>query len=364
MKKLSFILSLLLVIGCEEEDDEKSAFVGTWTMTESSGGIYMMVNKAQYIKAGEVDGDVKATLYTDQGPVDSFSMTDFDVNQNMDGTFIMLSTPYDTNLPSNASYQLSDYVSSLDDYDYSQLNVNTMNDYYDFYNMSGNKQYSIETDDNGMNTVSVLDTLYRQIYINGNTVDDSSRYSIVSGTVKEVGTQIPANQPIEMMDDDIGLPSALTLTLNADFTGSVEETFEGNSMVAEIRWFATPDSLFGWNYCGLDGDDDECDGGPVFNNFKVTENSLVLGMYQDMCEEYDAMDGSGYCDEMMYDAYGVEIGTLDSFWAEINVSMIKSSSSKQYISTNQNLKLNKRSRSIFQEIAKQKRHIKNKRSVK
>jgi len=230
--------------------------------------------------------------------------------------------------------------------------------------MSGNKQYSIETDDNGMNTVSVLDTLYRQIYINGNTVDDSSRYSIVSGTVKEVGTQIPANQPIEMMDDDIGLPSALTLTLNADFTGSVEETFEGNSMVADIRWFVTPDSLFGWNYCGLDGDDDECDGGPVFNNFKVTENSLVLGMYQDMCDEYDAMDGSGYCDEMMYDAYGVEIGTLDSFWAEINVSMIKSSSSKQYISTNQNLKLNKRSRSIFQEIAKQKRHIKNKRSVK
>ena len=102
----------------------------------------------------------------------------------------------------------------------------------------------------------------------------------------------------------------------------------------------------------------------MFNNFKVTENSLVLGMYQDMCEEYDAMDGSGYCDEMMYDAYGVEIGTLDSFWAEINVSMVKSSSSKQYISTNQNLKLNKRSRSIFQEIAKQKRHIKNKRSVK
>ena len=279
MKKLSFILSLLLVIACEEEDGEKSAFVGTWTMTESSGGIYMMVNKAQFIKAGEVDGDVKAALYTDQGPVDSFSMTDFDVNQNMDGTFIMLSTPYGTNLPSDANYQLSDYVSSLDDYDYSQLSVNTMNDYYDFYNMSGNKQYSIETDDNGMNTVSVLDTLYRQIYINGNTVDDSSRYSIVSGTIKEVGTQIQANQPIEMMDDDIGLPSALTLTLNADFTGSVEEVFEGNSMVADIRWFVTPDSLFGWNYCGLDGDDDECDGGPVFNNFKVTESSLVLGMY-------------------------------------------------------------------------------------
>ena len=132
MKKLSFILSLLLVIGCEDEDSEKSPLVGTWTMTESSGGIYMMVNKTQYIREGKADGEVRAVLYSDQGTVDSFSMTDFNVDQTMDGTFIMISTPYDTNLPSEANYVLSDYVSSLDDYDYSQLNVNSMNDYYDF----------------------------------------------------------------------------------------------------------------------------------------------------------------------------------------------------------------------------------------
>ena len=55
-------------------------------------------------------------------------MTDFDVNQNMDGTFIMLSTPYGTNLPSMQiiSFQIT---SPLDDYDYSQLSVNTMNDF-------------------------------------------------------------------------------------------------------------------------------------------------------------------------------------------------------------------------------------------
>ena len=364
MKKLSFILSLLLVIGCEDEDSEKSPLVGTWTMTESSGGIYMMVNKTQYIREGKADGEVRAVLYSDQGTVDSFSMTDFNVDQTMDGTFIMISTPYDTNLPSEANYVISDYVSSLDDYDYSQLNVNSMNDYYDFYNMSGNNEYSIEVGDNGMNTVFVLDTLYRQIYINGNAVYDSSRYSIVSGTIEEIGTQIQANQPIKMMDDDIGLPSALTLTLNADFTGIVEEAFEGNSMVSDIRWFVTPDSLFGWEYCGLDGDDDECDGGPVFNNIKVTENSLTLGMYQDMCEEYNAMGGSGYCDEIMYNDYGVEIGTFDSFWAEINVSMVKSNTSKEYTSNNQSQKLNNNPRSVFQEIAKQKKHMKNIRRVK
>ena len=170
MKKLSFILSLLLVIGCEDEDNEKSPLVGTWTMTESSGGIYMMVNKTQYIREGKADGEVRAVLYSDQGTVDSFSMTDFNVDQTIDGTFIMISTPYYTNLPSEANYVLSDYVPSLDGYDYSQLNVNSMNDYYDFYNMSGNNEYSIEVGDNGMNTVFVLDTLYRQIYINGNAL--------------------------------------------------------------------------------------------------------------------------------------------------------------------------------------------------
>ena len=167
-----------------------------------------------------------------------------------------------------------------------------------------------------------------------------------------------------MMDDDIGLPSALTLTLNADFTGIVEEAFEGNSMVSDIRWFVTPDSLFGWEYCGLDGDADECDGGPVFNNIKVTENSLTLGMYQDMCEEYNAMGGSGYCDEIMYNDYGVEIGTFDSFWAEINVSMVKSNINKEFTSTIQSPKLNNNQRSVFQEIAKLKKHMKNIRSVK
>ena len=112
------------------------------------------------------------------------------------------------------------------------------------------------------------------------------------------------------------------------------------------------------------GDDDECDGGPVFNNIKVTENSLTLGMYQDMCEEYNAMGGSEYCDEIMYNDYGVEIGTFDSFWAEINVFMVKSNTSKEYISTNQSQKLKNNPRSVFQKIAKQKKHMKNIRRVK
>jgi len=364
MKKLSFILTLLLIIGCEEEDGEKSLLVGTWTMTKASGGVYVMVNKTQYVRMGDVDGEITSSLYDELGLTRSYSMNEINVSQNMDGTFIDVMKWDDVN-QADINYMLADYVSSLNDYDFSQLNVSSMDEDFSFSNESGNFIYSLETDDNGMHTVTISnDTLYRAIYINGEMITDSSRYGIVSGTIKEVGTQVQANQKISMMDDDIGLPDALTLTLNADFTGTADEAFQGFRMVSDIRWYVTPDSLFGWEYCGLDGDDDECEGGPEFNTFKVTENSLDIGMYQDMCQEYDTMDGSGYCDDMMYYEYGVEMGTLDSYWAEINVSMVKSNSSKQHASTNQNLKLNNRSLSIFQEIAKQKRHIKNKRSVK
>tara|TARA_B100001142_G_scaffold110805_1_gene112794 strand:- start:740 stop:928 length:189 start_codon:yes stop_codon:yes gene_type:complete len=57
-------------------------------------------------------------------------------------------------------------------------------------------------------------------------------------------------------------------------------------------------------------------------------------------------------------------GTFDSFWAEINVSMVKSNTNKEFTSTIQSPKLNNNQRSVFQEIAKLKKHMKNIRSVK
>ena len=360
MKKISFILSIFLIIGCEDEEGTDSPLVGTWTMTESSGGIYMMVNKTQYLNMGEVDGAVTASLHTDQGLIDSYSMTEMYINQNMDGTFINLMTPYDydSSIASQASYQLADYTSSLNDYDFSQLSVSTMNDYYNFYNNAGNFTYSTTADDNGMHTLTIdNDTLYREVYINGNIITDSSRYGIVNGTIKEIGTQVQAGQQFSM-EDYFSLPTAITLTLNDDFTGYITEVFEGFRESSDIRWFVNPDSSFGWDYCyedydnGDDDGDDECDEGPMFNSYNVTENSLVLGMYQDMCAEM----GSD-CDAMMELMYGVEMGTLNSYWAEINVAMKKSVASKQLNSSNQNLQSKHRPRSIFQEIAAQKRII-------
>jgi len=354
MKKISFILSIFLIIGCEDEEGTDSPLVGTWTMTESSGGIYMIVNKTQYLNMGEMDGAVTVSLHTDQGLIDSYSMTEMYINKNMDGTFITLNTPYDFNTTSQASYQLADYTASLNDYDFSQLSVSTMNDYYNFYNNAGNFTYSTTADDNGMQTLTIdNDTLYRDVYINGNIITDSSRYGIVNGTLKEIGTQVQASQQFSM-SDDISLPTAITLTLNDDFTGYITEVFEGFRESSDIRWFVNPDSTFGWDYCYEDYDngDGDCDEGPMFNSYNVTENSLALGMYQDMCDEM----GSD-CDAMMELMYGVEMGTLNSYWAEINVAMKKSVASKQLNSSNQNLQSKHRPRSIFQEIAAQKRII-------
>ena len=209
-----------------------------------------------------------------------------------------------------------------------------------------------------MHTLTIdNDTLYRDVYINGNIITDSSRYGIVNGTMKEIGTQVQAGQQFSM-SDDISLPTAITLTLNDDFTGYITEVFEGFRESSDIRWFVNPDSTFGWDYCyedydnGDDNGDGDCDEGPMFNSYNVTENSLVLGMYQDMCAEM----GSD-CDAMMELMYGVEMGTLNSYWAEINVAMKKRVASKQLNSSNQNLQSKHRPRSIFQEIAAQKRII-------
>ena len=71
----------------------------------------------------------------------------------------------------------------------------------------------------------VQDTLYRQTFINFDNVIDSTRYVLVSGALKEVGTPIQAGAAFSM-EDDIDLPSSLTLTLNDDSTGFVEEVFD------------------------------------------------------------------------------------------------------------------------------------------
>ena len=353
MKKISFILSLILLVACEDEDTNDNSLVGTWTMTDVSGGMYMIVNKSQYLKMGDVDGEISVSTYNEQGPVSSYFMTAIQVNENMDGSFISISSPNDINQPTYLSYTISDYISSLNDYDLSQLNISTMTGSYGYTNNSGNFNYVLELDSNGLYTFMVNnDTLYREIFINGEFINDSSRYAIASGTLKEVGLEILANQKTLMTDNGyLTIPTNLTLTLNSDFTGTVNETFNDMNNISDIRWYLGPDSSFGWAYCYDSSDNiDNCDGGPQFNSFNVTENILDLNMNENMC--IDDIAGSGYCDELAFDMYGVEIGTLDSHWTELYISMVKNIESKESSTLNDNRTTKTGYSSIFQNIAK------------
>ena len=116
-------------------------------------------------------------------------------------------------------------------------------------------------------------------------------------------------------------PSELTLILNDDSTGRAIESFDGDTEENEIKWQAT-DSTFSWNYC-YDGD---CtDEGPEFS-YEISGTSLSLSIYQDMCEYFDE-----YCDEIMNGEYGVEMGTLEAFWMEMNVSLSSTQASKKAV---------------------------------
>jgi len=160
------------------------------------------------------------------------------------------------------------------------------------------------------------DTVYRRLYIDGNYVMDSTRYAVASGAVIQIGTEIEANQNF-LMPDQLFLPDDVTITINDDGTGKIEETFEGFEEISDIEWEAT-DTTFIWRYCEEYDGEIECNDGPEFM-YQITGESLILSDHQDICEEM----GDDYCDQMMFYQYGIEMGTLDDFWMEMEVVFSK-----------------------------------------
>ena len=91
------------------------------------------------------------------------------------------------------------------------------------------------------------------------------------------------------------------------------------------------DSTFQWRVCYGNDDQNEpdCEDGPIFKS-NINENSLALYSYQDQCEDMEP----GMCDNMMNELYGIEIGTLDEFWSEINANFSKNPTSNKMRSIN------------------------------
>ena len=323
--KIILIILTFLIFACEDKEDDVNPLVGQWNMTDFSSGTYMRLNKTQEIFMGDIEGSIEAKTISNGITTDTYNLTEVDIYGGDGDTFIDV---YGYDNYYSAYYSISDYTGSLSSDDQSNLSVGTQNSNAEYYGT--NFLYFTST-----NLLKIRpDTLYRQLYINGNEVWDSTRYAIVEGAIEKTTEMVQAGQDFLMNSDefggDIGGPDELTLILNDDGTGRAIEEFNGGKEDNEIKWVAT-DSTFSWNYC-YDGD---CDGeGPEFN-YEISGTNLSLSVSQDICE-----DDEENCDYMVNEMFGIEFGTLEAFWLEMNVTL----SSTQVAKKSVNKMFNKRSK--------------------
>ena len=311
MKKVFFVF-LVLFLSCED-DNEESPLVGVWEMNEMSGGLFLRLNKTQEVYLGTKEGKIEAKTYIDEKTNDTFSLTEFNVNKNQDGTFVIVRNTYNENLQYSTSYYIDDYAGTLDPYDQSRFTISSSDGYYNYIGT----EFDYIASDISVKVSS--DTVYRELYINNNLIIDSTRYTVLNGEIKKVSSTISANENY-FINDQMFFPDKIIFTLEEDGKGKIRETIGNETMESIIEWVAT-DSTFQWNYCYEDGPFGEPDcqgGGPIFK-YAMNGNSLALSLYQDQC----ASMPDGFCDEMMNLQYGIEIGTLDALWIEINITFSK-----------------------------------------
>jgi hypothetical protein len=321
MKKIIFYFLIFMIFACEDKEDAVNPLVGQWNMTDFTSGIYMRLNKTQEIYMGDTEGSIQAKTISNGITTDTYNLTDVDIYGGDGDTFIDV-YGYDNNY--SAYYSISDYGGSLSSYDQSNFSVGTQNSNAEYYGT--NFDYSIST-----NSLKIFpDTLYRKLYINGNEVWDSTRYAIVEGAIEQMSKMVQADQDFLMAGDMFGTiesPDDLTLILDDDGTGRIIESMWGQTEEIEIKWEAT-DSTLSWSE---ECNDDECDDELAYFTFEISSSGLLLSNYQDMCELYDQMGGAGTCDLIMNDEFGVEMGTLEAFWMEMNVSFSENQAAKKSI---------------------------------
>ena len=323
------IISTFLIFACEDKEDV-NPLVGQWNMTNFRSGTYIKLKKTQEIFMGDTEGSIQAKTISNGITSDTYNLTDVDISSYDGDTYIDV-YGYDNNY--SAYYNINDYSGSLSSYDESNFRVSTQNSDGEYY--STNFDYSIST-----NSLKIFpDTLYRKLYINGNEVWDSTRYAIVEGAIEQMTTMIQAGQNFLMDSDMFGpieFPDDLTLILDEDGTGRIIEKMWGQTEEIEIKWEAT-DSTLSWNE---ECNDEDCDLEVVDFTFEISSTGLSLSNYQDMCELFEQMGGEGTCDLVMNDEFGIEMGTLEGFWMEMNITFSENQVAKKSV----NKMLNKRSK--------------------
>ena len=315
MKKMIMLFSLLIAFSCEDKE-EISPLVGTWNMTSADGGLYLKLNKTQMLYMGEMSGDMKVSTFHNGTPDGIFGLSEFNIDETFDG-MVIDAQRYEEDY--SIDYHITDYNSPVDQYNGSRVDISTNLGYLEF--VGQNYNYTI-----GEHSLTInADTLIRQLYVdNTGYVIDSTRHATVSGSLTEMGIEILANENI-LLEDEFFMPNEIIVIINEDGTGEIDETFEGGREKSDIQWVAT-DSTFTWTTCEEYDGQIECDEGLEFK-YEISGETLILSQYEDMCEEYESFGMS--CDELMQEAFGVEMGTLEEAWMEMKVVFSATASAKK-----------------------------------
>ena len=300
MKKLLFILPLLLWVACEEdaEDTLPTELVGTWYLSNSEAYMEMTTNSDQTMidQIGPGIGSIAV-----DGAFDT-SMT-YMILEQFDGSVSIMVASQSLYGPSNFPF----YYLMVDSYG----GVLSANFYaaeswdYGTYYFTDSLDLSYDLDSYTF-TIGSTEFFGTDMY----GVVDSSLSVTLSGTIQANTIAIPANTPTLVDQSDYFSMPEMTITLEADGSIVRTETYdyyeEPETETYEGTWSVSGDQLIILEEYEGNG---ETEIDTVEFTFSLSGNTLSLIMEEDVCEpdEDYPMDE---CLEEVSMAFGLDPGSL------------------------------------------------------
>ena len=275
MKKLLFILPLLLWVACEEdaEDTLPTELVGTWYLSNSEAYMEMTTNSDQTMidQIGPGIGSIAV-----DGAFDT-SMT-YMILEQFDGSVSIILANQSIYEPRNFPF----YYLMVSSYD-GDLSANfaaAESFDYETYYFTDSLDFSYDLDSY---TFTIGSTEFYGTDMYG--VVDSSLSVTLSGTIQANTIAIPANTPTLVDQSDYFAMPEMTITLEADGSIVRTETFvyyeEPETETYEGTWSVSGDQLIILEEYEGNG---ETEIDTVEFTFSLSGNTLTLIMEEDFCE--------------------------------------------------------------------------------
>ena len=275
MKKLLFILPLLLWVACEEdaEDTLPTELVGTWYLSNNEVYMEMTTNSDQTMidQFGPGIGSIAV-----EGAVNT-SLT-YMIFDEFDGWVSIMVASQSLYGPINFPF----YYLMFDSYggNASANFVAADSFYYETYYFTDSLDFSYDLDSY---TFTIGSTEFYGTDMYG--VVDSSLSVTLSGTIQANTIAIPANTPTQVDRSDYYSMPEMTITLEADGSIVRTETFvyyeEPETETYEGTWSVSGDQLIILEEYEGNG---ETEIDTVEFTFSLSGNTLTLIMEEDLCE--------------------------------------------------------------------------------